>query len=48
MRELYEREKDYDYIMAKVAAGLDPEEVADDVEKRLRKDHGLKEGNEDF
>ena len=48
MQEIYERTGEYDYVVAKVAAGSDPEKVADEVERNLRKDHGLKEGNEDF
>jgi putative ABC transport system permease protein len=48
VEDLYDRNGEYDYIVAKVGAGLDPEAIAEEVEENLRKDHGLKEGNEDF
>jgi len=35
-------------IFAKVKSGMDPSIVAEDVRKALRKDHNVKEGQEDF
>lgn len=48
MKELYGTEDRLSMIFAKTANGLDPEKVAKEVEKNLRKEHGVKEGNEDF
>ncbi len=39
---------DFIVVMARVNAGYEPSEVADDIKKTLRKDHGLDEGDEDF
>ena len=45
--ELFNTE-DYLIIMAQTKGGFEPSEVAGDVEVNLRKDRGIKEGEEDF
>ena len=40
--------KEVSMIFAKVKLGMDPSIVADDVRDALRKDHNVKEGQEDF
>jgi len=48
MEDLLEIEGEIDLIIAQIAKGEDIEEVAGRIEKALRKDRGLKEGEEDF
>ena len=43
-----EKTKEVSMIFAKVKTGIDPSVVAEDVRKALRKDHNVKEGQEDF
>jgi len=38
----------FSYIVAQTASGVDPEEVAERIERRLRRDRHQKEGKEDF
>lgn len=48
-RELFDRENDeFTTIFAKVGSGEDPAVVAEDIKKALRRDHDVKEGEEDF
>ncbi len=47
MKELYNTEE-YSYFTVKTEAGVDPKKVGEDIKKTLRKDRGLKEGEEDF
>ena len=48
LRDLYDEDEEVSMIVAKVVASEDPEKIADDVEKDLRKYRGLEEGKEDF
>jgi putative ABC transport system permease protein len=48
LRELTNESDAYSYIVAQSASGENPEEVADDVKKTIRRDRHLKEGKEDF
>jgi len=45
-REVFNVEKEESIIMVKTAEGYDPEEVADTIERKLRKFRGEKEGQE--
>ena len=48
-RTLFDREKDeFTTIFVKVDAGEDPAEVAELIKKAMRRDHNVKEGEEDF
>ncbi|MEM4247202.1 MAG: ABC transporter permease, partial [Candidatus Woesearchaeota archaeon] len=47
-REITGEQEAYSYIVAQSAAGLNPEEVADNIEKAIRRDRHQKEGREDF
>jgi putative ABC transport system permease protein len=47
-RDLLNKSKEVSTIFAKVKEGLQPTEVADRVEEAMRKDRGLKKGEEDF
>ncbi len=49
-QELFDLEKteEVSMIFAKVKPGIDPSVAAEDVRKALRKDHNVKEGQEDF
>ncbi len=47
-RELFDRPDGIDMIYVQVKNGIDPEEVAEDIEKDLRKVRGEKEGEETF
>ena len=40
--------KDYLIIMAQTKGGFEPSDVAEEIKKNLRKDRGLKKGEEDF
>ncbi len=42
------KENEYIAVMAKVKGGTDVEKVAEDITKRMRRDRGLSEGDEDF
>ena len=46
--DLYDKEGEYSFIFAKAASDTIPEEAAERVEKEIRDDRGLDEGNEDF
>lgn len=48
MEKLFDVEDDYTTIMARTGERYDPEEVAEEIEKELRDDRGLEEGEEDF
>ncbi|MBN2420712.1 ABC transporter permease [Candidatus Woesearchaeota archaeon] len=48
LRELIDDKERVDVIVAVVAAGFDPNKVALDIEKTLRKRRDVKEGKEDF
>jgi putative ABC transport system permease protein len=48
LRELTNESDAYSYIVAQSASGENPEEVADDVKKAIRRDRHQKEGKEDF
>ncbi|MFH1788773.1 MAG: ABC transporter permease [Candidatus Altiarchaeota archaeon] len=45
--ELFDTE-DYIIIMAQTKGGFEPADVAEEIKKNMRKDRGLKEGEEDF
>jgi putative ABC transport system permease protein len=47
-REIFNKPEEVSSIFATTEAGFEPSEVAEDIKKALRKDHGLKEGEEDF
>ncbi|OYT27431.1 MAG: ABC transporter permease [Candidatus Altiarchaeales archaeon ex4484_96] len=46
--ELFDVENEYITIMARVKPNYDIEKVADEIKKEIRRDRGLKEGEEDF
>ncbi len=49
MRDLYDRDSDeLTRIVVRVQQGFEPEDVADDIEAEMRRDRGLREGDEDF
>ncbi len=48
LREMTNESEAYSYIVAQSASGENPEKVADDVKKAIRRDRHLKEGKEDF
>jgi len=48
MKNLLDIGDEYDFIVAQVAKGADIETVAEAIKERLRRDRGLKEGEEDF
>tara|TARA_Y100000310_G_scaffold266828_1_gene278524 strand:- start:14089 stop:15306 length:1218 start_codon:yes stop_codon:yes gene_type:complete len=48
MRELFDIDDEYDFILAKASAGHDVEEVSEKVEKDLRKSRDVEEDKEDF
>ncbi|MBW3019583.1 ABC transporter permease [Candidatus Woesearchaeota archaeon] len=47
-RRVLKDEEAYSYLIAKTAYGVDPDGVADRIERKLRKDRHQKEGKEDF
>ncbi|MFB6175158.1 MAG: ABC transporter permease, partial [Candidatus Nanohalobium sp.] len=47
-RDLMDRDKTYDWIFAEVEDGFDPGKVKPDVETALRRERGLKKGEETF
>jgi putative ABC transport system permease protein len=47
-RRVLEEEDVYTYLIAKTAFGTDPDDVAERIERKLRKDRHQKEGQEDF
>ena len=47
-REITGEQEAYSYIVAQSAPGLNPEDVADGIEKAIRRDRHQKEGREDF
>ncbi len=47
-RTIFDEPDQIDIIIAQVEEGYDAGKVAEDVKEALRKDHGLKEGEEDF
>ncbi len=48
IKDIFGVEDDYMMIMARAKPSYDPEDVAEDIKKALRKDRGLDEGDEDF
>ncbi len=48
LREMANESEAYSYIVAQSASGENPEKVADDVKKAIRRDRHQKEGKEDF
>ncbi|MEM4242985.1 MAG: ABC transporter permease, partial [Candidatus Woesearchaeota archaeon] len=48
LREMTNEPEAYSYIVAQSASGENPEKIADDVKKAIRRDRHLKEGKEDF
>jgi len=48
IREIYGVENDVSAIFAKTDKGFDPGKVGEDIEDKLRKSRGVKEGKEDF
>jgi len=48
LRELFNAPKEESMIYVKVASGFDPEDVANDIERKLRKFRNEKEGEETF
>ncbi|MBD3389062.1 MAG: FtsX-like permease family protein [Candidatus Altiarchaeales archaeon] len=48
LRDLYDMEDELAMISVRVMDGFNVSEVADNVERKLRRSHGLKEGDEDF
>jgi putative ABC transport system permease protein len=42
------KEKEYGTLLAKISPGIDPLVAAGQIERALRRERGLKEGNEDF
>ncbi len=48
MKEVLKIGDEWDAIASKVSKGEDPSNVADSIAKNLRKDRGLKKGQEDF
>ena len=47
-KEVFEVGDEYITIMARVKGGHEPSKVAEDIKKKLRRDRGLEEGEEDF
>ena len=47
-REIFNKGDTLDMVMAQVEEGEDPEEIATNIERSLRRSRGLKEGEEDF
>ena len=47
-REIFDLKDEYRMIIAKVKNGEKPSKVAEDIKKALRRERGLKEGEEDF
>ena len=48
MKELFDIEDEYDYIFIRADKGVNPTELAERLEEKLRKKKGQKEGEEDF
>lgn len=48
LREMFGKTDEVSMIIAKTVEGLDPEEVAEDIKKALRKSREVEEGKEDF
>ncbi len=48
MRDLYDEPEEVSAIVAQASRGEDPEDVADRIERDLRRSRGVKEGKEDF
>ncbi len=47
-REMFNMPEEVMTIFAETKPGFDPSAVAEDVKEKMRKDHGLEEGDEDF
>ncbi|MBN2251787.1 MAG: ABC transporter permease [Candidatus Altiarchaeota archaeon] len=47
-KEVFEVGDEYMAVMAKTKPGTEPSKVAEDIKKKLRRDRGLEEGEEDF
>ena len=49
MRDMFDREEDeYDLIVARFDQSADVDKITADVEKKIRRVRGVKEGEEDF
>ncbi|OYT43689.1 MAG: ABC transporter permease [Candidatus Aenigmarchaeota archaeon ex4484_56] len=47
-KKIFNIEDDYRMIIAKIKSGEEPSDVAEDIKRALRRERGLKEGEEDF
>ncbi len=47
-KEIFDIRDNVDVILVQVNEGEDPEKVADEISRKMRKDRGLEEGKEDF
>ncbi len=47
-QELFDAGDVYDYVVARQQPGFEPEEVQENIERELRNERGLDEGDEDF
>lgn len=47
-RELFDKEEEYDFIIAEVGAGYETADVAEDMKRELREERDVEEGSEDF
>ncbi len=48
LRELVDEHEEVDIIFAKISPGYEPKNVAETLERKLRRDRGVDEGEEDF
>ena len=48
MKDLYGIDDTADFVIARTAPGADPVRIGEDIERALREERGLREGNEDF
>lgn len=46
--DLFDIDTSYDYVVARVQDGFEPADVQDNIERELRQERGLDEGEEDF
>lgn len=47
-RELFDAEEEFDQIAAQAQSGITADEIKEDVERELRQERGVEEGEEDF
>lgn len=48
MRDLFDRQDEHDFISVQIQKGEEPIEIADVIERALRRERGLDKGDEDF